>query len=443
MSKRTIISTCLRCLALGSSIFACSNRQVDLGGGSFAQEVQRGSRCKASTIVAEDVSVTDQDDLEALLGCEEIHGDFTIKVFDGTDLRPLRELRAVDGVFFLGAIPGFEVTPTGRNEDELEAAQANIERAKQIVEAGWLPSLEGRESLERVGLLNLQNLSSPDLRVFESLRNVGSERLFIVGAKNLIDLRGLEHVTEFTWLSLGDNPSLESLDGLQVATVLQQIEFQHDPQLADIGALSSVEGVLGSFYLFDTGIQNLDALSHLLAAHGGVALVENAQLTQVDALDSLINVNGGLVFERNPKLERLPEFQELLLIDGFIARGNAELATLSLQFAPFGGEHLANGIHIDSNPKLETLTFEGSFAEARDVSVRGNSVLTQLDLGSLQRLDRLEIISNANLMDVSLGELQTVDSLSVRSNPRLDPSELRNVRTFESEFAGNADDPAP
>ena len=97
MSRRTIISTCLRCLTLGSSILACSNRHVDLGGGTVAQEVQRGSRCSASTIVSDDVSVADQDDLDALLGCEEIRGDLSVSVFEGTDLRFLRYLRVVDG----------------------------------------------------------------------------------------------------------------------------------------------------------------------------------------------------------------------------------------------------------------------------------------------------------------------------------------------------------
>ena len=50
---------------------------------------------------------------------------------------------------------------------------------------------------------------------------------------------------------------------------------------------------------------------------------------------------------------------------------------------------------------------------------------------------------NPELTEVDLGALQTVDSLAVHLNTLLDPTDLRNVRTFESEFSFNADDPPP
>jgi hypothetical protein len=434
MSKQIKIRPGLQTLSLVSLIAACSGGEVDLGGSTIAQNVERGSRCSESTIVDESVKIASQ--------------------FEGTDLTPLGSLRNIDGHFHLGVYPELELL----DEMSLDAWRAEFARIEQIVDAGWLTSLAGVEALQQVGGLTLVGISAPNLEAFESLRRMNGDMvgavsgaLNIRGAKNLVDLSGLENVRGIRWLEMNDNESFESLDGLQLSTQMQHLWLSNMPALTDIDALAPVEFVAALVYLDNTGVTSLDGLASLQTVVEDLALFNNAELTNVDSLDSLYVVNS-LVFSGNPKLTHLPEFAGLVGIDGFEAYNNAELTRIALNFPSLISFNIvqdsdvptsAGVIEIGDNPKLATLSFESGFSSAEVLAVYRNDSLTRLDLGSLQKLDRLSINGNAALAEVALGELQTVDSLFVYANPLLSTAGLQTVRTFEREFAENGDDPAP
>ena len=122
---------------------ACTSDTVDLGGAEATEGLGRGSRCTDSAVIGEAVLATNQAELDALAGCEEITGDLVVDVFDGADLRPLASLRAVGGTFTLGAYP----RPEGSEFWDFYQSRALKEQVDQIVAAGYLPSLEGVEAL--------------------------------------------------------------------------------------------------------------------------------------------------------------------------------------------------------------------------------------------------------------------------------------------------------
>jgi hypothetical protein len=441
--------------AIVGALAACSNDVVDLGGGTLSQDVEYGSRCSESPFIEGDVRVKSQEELEALLGCEEIHGNLTIDIFEGTDLAPLGDLRAVDGNAFFGGFPDF---PNDLTDEALQAWQIEYDRVVAIAEADWLESLAGVESLERVGGLTLNRVSAPNLGAFESLRLVSggvtpgmAGYVAIAGAPNLVDLSGLENVRGFRTLEISNNPALESLDGLSVPSSLDDLTLQENPALTNIDALSPLENILFDLFFVGIGVTNLDALANLRQASMGLALFSNPELVQVDALQGLESTEF-LVFDGNAKLERLPEFENLYSLDGFKAMRNPSLQAISLSFPNLTAINIIDGtdvslaasvIEIGENAQLGSLAFEAGFRAAEVLSIYRNDALTRIDLGSLERLDRLAIYGNTALTQVALGSLQTVDSLSVIGNSALSTPELRDVRTFASEFAGNADDPPP
>lgn len=451
MSHRISIEPRFIALAIGSALAACSNDIVDLGGGTTSPGIDVGSACAASVIVEGDVHVKNQAELDALLGCEEIRGGLRIDVFEDTDLTPLGELRAIEGDLTIG---GFPDVPTPETQESFEAWELEVERVKAIAEANWLPSLAGVESLERVGGLRLAYISAPSLDTFESLRLVSGSintsvpgQLAIFAAPNLVDLAGLENARGFRALEIRENPALESLNGLQVPTTVSYLSLENNRALTNIDALAPVSTISGRLYIYGTALPNLDAFANLTGSWMGLEISENPELTSVDGLAGLTSTQL-LVFERNAKLERLPEFSDLTYIDAFRVVLNPALESLSLSFPAmsasatfFGYIYGTETIEIVGNDQLTSVAFGAGLGDADSVSISHNAGLANIDLGDLQRIDDLLITGNGALTEVTLDVLQTVDSLSVTRNPLLSTAELRTVPTFESEFAGNADDP--
>jgi hypothetical protein len=463
-------------LSLAGLLAACATDSVDLGGSSsIRQSLEVGARCVDSTIVQGDVFVATPDELEALRGCEAIRGDFTVMVYEGTELSPLASLREVSGAIVLGVrarpIPDeILLNPMGTElAEEFARQEAEAARSAEIVEAGWLESLHGLEALELAGQMILEGIAAPDLGALKGLRNLGAHPqpresgfLRISEAKNLVDLRGLEGVAGIRRLRLEDNPSLQSLAGVELSASMDSVESQDSPNLTDLTALSSVESLEG-FVLANTGVENLDALVKLGA--GSITLIENPELSDVSGLRNL-QLAPQILIMSNPKLESIPEIPLLGGLEELVVLDNGALRSISLNFrditttlldaaarftgspppAPVERREVEAGsarFEISDNPQLESLTFGGASTSALVLEVNHNAGLSGIDLGPLRSLNVLSIHDNAALSDVALRDIETVNFLSVVDNPNLDATELRNVKTFETEASGNADDPAP
>jgi hypothetical protein len=448
--------TSLAGLALG-----CASDGVDLGGGVLNQTLERGARCQDSTIVFGGVRVTNQQDLEDLEGCEEIRGDLTIQLFAEAKLTPLHALQIVDGGFLLGESLINSLSDEQRGDSELVDETVRVERA---LRGTWLASLEGVESLERVGALALMDTAVRDLLPLAQLSGIGgasvspegvfqSNELVIQGNPLLRDLTGLERVRGVTELQIGFNGALESLAGLTLGPDLTLLSVFEELALTDIDAVSAVT-TLGALELNTVGVTHLDALSGVLSVQGAISIANNPDLIDVRGLG---NVSQARSFElvNNAKLELLPSFQSYFAPpDIIVITDNPELEELTFDFFNsstdgflVGDELLSlstGGMAITNNATLRRVAFPAARNESLGVSsmqvvaFERNPSLSEIDFGGLSRADRLAILQNPALGEVNLGKLARVDTLQITDNPALDTNVFDPVLTFERIESGNA-----
>jgi Leucine-rich repeat (LRR) protein len=434
---------------------SCARSEVNLGDGGTTTEIApRGARCADSTLVDGAVVAQSQEDLAALAGCEEIHGDFQVVSFVGADLTPLSALRSVEGELRLGArvgdpvrpaidgVPAEKVTPTVPLAQQLDDVRRGVD---------WLTSLAGLESLESVGSLTLYRTSVPSLEPLSHLRNLGSNRtgtasgqLAVIDTQELRDLSGLEHAAGLRALDIESNDDLESLAGLNVPSNLDEILIYTNRALSDIDALAPLTTV-GTFSLSRTGVENLDALSALSVVQT-FQISNNRQLRDATGLSGLTTVTE-LDFQGNPALETLPSFSMLTGYSGafdLAINNNDSLESVALDFT-WGHEQgvaysRVDSIRISDNKALVSILSPVGIALATAFEASYNPSLTELDLSSFTSLSELTVRQNPVLAQVAIPALQTVNTLVVAENPLLSTANFAAVRTFASTMGGNADD---
>lgn len=438
----------------------CASEGVDLGGGSLSQDLRRGDRCRQSPLLDQDVLVTNQAELDALRGCEEIRGALRVQKFAGADLGALSALRAVGAGLLLGTS---ELDLLSLEEWD-DAARVNAIAEREAALTGtWLTSLSGLEALERVGELGIFGTALTDLEGFERLSELDASEaasddvsgglLNVQENPNLRDLRGLEDVRGIVNIGVGFNDSLESLAGLTLGSTLIGVSLFASPALVDIGALSPVRFATIAFD--GIGVVDLAALSSL---EGGdsIDINNNAALRDASGLSAVQEVRS-VTFMGNAALVALPRFSALqFLPDAITVVDNAALERVELDASlafptfvdlPSGSWALGvDVLQISDNPSLRSITlvappvdFSGLTA-AEGFIVQNNTALESIDFGGLSRVDVLALTNNTRLVDVALGALSTVDSLLVTNNTALDAAVFGSVRTFERVIEGNASD---
>lgn len=439
--------SCLSLVCLALPLGACGNETVNLGGGRISQSIQSGSRCAASPVLPESVRVTSQAELTELEGCEEIWGDLRVEIFAGADLSPLTSLRTIDGLLELGSYPEFPAE--GVEPAELEALLAEVEA---IAANGYLPSLQGLESLERVTSLDFYYLAAPDLAPLAGLRELsGHEGTLPVGFVGLHDssvrtLHGLENVANIEDLVLSNNTELESLGGITLGPVVRNLNLINSPRLTSIAELGGVEAT-STLYLDNTGISDLNELTELGFAEFGISLTGNRNLLDIDRLTDLDT--ASLWISSNAVLASIPALPHFLFFDRFSAIDNPALRTIQLALPEQGNAGSPRSlpeevevIEIGGNAQLTEVSISAGLMHARLLAIYQNPALEQVSLGTLTSVESLHISDNERLSRVDLGALDRAESLSVVNNPQLDPTELAVVRTFEANITGNAQPPA-
>jgi hypothetical protein len=439
-------------LVLGASSLGCAREGVDLGGDTITRDIQRGSRCLESNVVEDDVLVSQQDELDALAGCEEFRGNLIVRAFAGADLTPLAALRRVEGELALGvpqtwdSIAGFLVSD-------------RLDPQVDLIRAGWVPSLEGVQALEHAGSLYLRGLPDADLTAFESLTSVGSADswlgVILQQNQHLRDLTGLERLSGLPELVVTLSPELVSLNGLD-ATGLRFVSLYASPALTDLSALAPVRN-LDNLILYEIGVRDLSAFAGLessenLSVFNNPALVDASGLGALQRADT-INVIG------NAALEVLPSFVSFMLQPSTLAiRDNPELESVELDFsnAPTrrydiqgfpeqgGDEYVGYELGVDvldirNNAQLQSVSVPAGLTKAHLVLVSDNPSLTSIDLGSLTELGQLSIDDNPGLAQVDTGDLARVSFLQLTDNPLLSPAVFDDVQTFAREISGNAE----
>lgn len=440
------------CLALGTLGLACSRESVDLGGDTLTQNLARGTRCAQSSTLTENVVVSNQEELDALSGCEEIEGNLIVRLFPSADLTPLSSLRVVEGQFALGVqqdwdeILGFFIS--GQLDSEVE-----------LLSAGWVASLDGVQALERVGALFLRGMPGADLRAFESLQGIGGSRagvfqgqIILQQNSRLRSLAGLENVANARNLVVTLSDELESLSGIDAGS-LQSVALYTSPQLSDLSALAPVS-TLNNLVLYETGVQELSALQNLELLSGPLMLFGNPALVDASGLDNL-QMAEPINIADNAALKVLPSFSNFYMQPSVITiTGNAQLEQVSLDFsqavtqvydiAALDGTSEAAAfevgpdvVDISNNAQLQSIEIPGGLTKVNLGVVQNNPSLVELDLGTLREVGRLSINGNAALSDVDPGALEHVSLLQVTQNPQLSAAIFADVQTFARDVHSN------
>jgi hypothetical protein len=456
--------------SLSALLCACSADVVNMGDDANESPVAPAppahSSCLESSTLSGDVLAQSQADIDALEGCETIDGNVLVMPYFEPDLRPLHALTAVTGELGLGASYIWSAGDPTREQQAAEAA---------ALEGGFIASLEGLESLERVGSMALSRASVHNLTPLANLRAI-SGALSLVECDQVTDLTPLAGVVIHELAIDLDN--VESLTGLRLYQYVKSLDISGE-RLVNIDALATVRSVDLSVTIRETAMRDLRGLGQLehvrgdmlimdnpalqtfdgierLYIEGTIVIARNAALERPDGLDDLLRA-GEIVIDGNDRLRRLPEFPNLDF-RGLYVWDNPALEELSrfpgilaAQLLPSGANvydvvdgprerlNRRSEIVIERNPSLQRFSVPLGWRDGTYMALEGNTQLSDLDFSELESIDRLEIKNNASLTRVSLGALTLVDSLEMVQNPLLPAAIFDAVRTFERSESENAD----
>jgi hypothetical protein len=457
--------------SLSALLCACSADVVNMGDDANESPVAPAppahSSCLESSTLSGDVLAQSQADIDALEGCETIDGNVLVMPYFEPDLRPLHALTAVTGELGLGASYIWSAGDPTREQQAAEAA---------ALEGGFIASLEGLESLERVGSMAVWRASIPSLAPLANLRAI-SGALSLVECDRITDLTPLSGLVIRELAIALDN--VESLAGLRLYQGVKSLAISGE-RLANIDALATVRTVEQDITIRATALRDLRGLGQLenvgrdmtIADNPALQTFEGAErlgyiqgllvisgnvaLERADGLNELINARG-IVVDRNDRLRRLPDFPNLSF-SGLYVWDNPALEELSrfpgilaAQLLPSGANvydvvdgprerlNRRSEIVIERNPSLQRFSVPLGWRDGTYMALEGNTQLSDLDFSELESIDRLEIKNNASLTRVSLGALTLVDSLEMVQNPLLPAAIFDAVRTFERSESENAD----
>lgn len=231
--------------------------------------------------------------------------------------------------------------------------------------------------------------------------------------------RGCQVLNGSLTVSSAELSSLDALAPTSLRVVREDLVFDQNSVLADIGGL--------------IGLERID---------GSLVVMSNAMLSNLDGLDTLRRLGSNstsntLVLGQNPVLEHVTALAGVdRMLVSVVATGNASLLTL----AGIDGLRVANNVTLANNPALVDLVGLSKLEECGSCLAAGNG-LTSLALPSLTRADSLSLTGHSALVAVSLPALTTIDtSLTIASNPVLETlgtlDALASVGTLT--IAGNA-----
>jgi hypothetical protein len=435
-------------LALCAALLGCADESINMGEGLPVAEDSAqlsSSRCADSTLLAGPIVVRNQEEVDALAGCQVIDGDLSVMAFEGANLRALHALSEVRGTLRIGDGP-YPDPSVPQDVEYHEEYHEELQRQQELNEA-WLSSLEGLEALQRAGALLVTGLTAEDVRPLTSLQSLTERHLMLQSAPNLKSLDGLQSLAGLRRLVVVGARRLTSLDGLTLPDYMSQLHVEG----ADLRELEPIGvSVIDDLHLADTQLEGLEAFANLTVA-GDIALIANRELRSLAGLNHLeqmanlaIEHNialteaadfarlrrvGNLRFVANPLLASLPSFPALLQLD-YVEETPPQLEQ-SLLLRP-------DVIQIFGMDALSTLSLPAGLPSASLVRIENNPNLRQIEFTSQVYIEYLSILDNPLLEGVSTGALDKINVLNLADNPLLSTGSFDGVRRLDTtSIAGN------
>jgi hypothetical protein len=292
-------------------------------------------------VLRDSLEVRDQAGLDRLSGCERLEGALLLYPFEGMDAAPLSSLRVVDGSVTVTGGSGLSVPDPLAGFRSLEQVGAltvmdteihnlsglgALERAEQIQLSSnpFLSSLAGLSRLQSIGGLAIAG--SPALASFRGLGAATLQGLSVSGVRQL-SLEGLESATISGGFQLSGVAQLSAPSGAPHLGREVWLEIDASPELRDLQAFAGVTA-LRALRLYQTGIENLDALNSLLEL-SFLDLYDNPRLQQIDGLGAVQRVTQIRISE-NAALTSLAGLAALREVGGLQVEHNGALVELAL-----------------------------------------------------------------------------------------------------------------
>jgi|GEM_PF-6040487 len=171
-------------------------------------------------------------------------------------------------------------------------------------------------------LTNLQNLIGLD-----SLRKINNT-LTIAENESLVTLQGLEKLTSINTITINRNPNLENLTGLNNMTAAFDLRILENNKLINLEGLTKLKNIFYLTLLDNNGLQTLHGLQSISQVAEHLRITNNPNLISLDGIESIMVLENVEIWW-NQSLQHLDALRYLTRIRGWISlQGNQNLSDI-------------------------------------------------------------------------------------------------------------------
>jgi hypothetical protein len=210
----------------------------------------------------------------------------------------------------------------------------------------------------------------------------------------LKDLSGLESLEEIEWLNISSNPSLTSLNGLEMLSdnTLRSLIIDSNPRLKEISEFTAAEYISNVRITSNDSLSSLSGLNNVKSV-GLLEIKENKSLPDLKGLDSLSSVVDATWILGNEALTSLTGLNSLEYTASLKIHDNDMLSSINAlsNLTELSLEHPVPNIIISDNeilPSLSGIDF-----------INANSIY-ELIITDNPALSTCEVMSVCNLLSV-------------------------------------------
>ena len=238
------------------------------------------------------------------------------------------------------------------------------------------------------GLL-IQNTKATNLEGLNNVSIVNNTELAIRYNELLTDITALDNITEVPVLSISQNNSLTSLQGLHnIHTVTEYAEILQHAQLSDLQGLDNLKTIKGHLQIrLNNSLTSLSGLDNLEKT-GGLKIQSNNNLTSLEGINKLTEMdfvdtdNSSLLIAYNPILTSIEALDNLTDIGGMSIDISSNTSLSSLSGIGNIDSETINGLWLLSSQQLSLCNVpsicaylsNGGSAEISENAVGCNSV---------------------------------------------------------------------
>jgi len=233
--------------------------------------------------------------------------------FYGTDLRGLGALRSAETITLyapnLVSFEGLDAFEGTTDYFQLSAEELvsfhGLESRTTIrgwlsVATGALVSLDGLQNLTSLGGLGLGGCPTlENLDGLTSLTEIDGHGIYLNGLDQFSSLARLGALADFRGsVLLYYLPRLTSLDGLQVASELDELTL-YEMELPDLVGLDNVTAIRGDLTIEYSRLETAHGLESLREIDGDLTLTDNYFLDDITALHAVEWIGGDVLIDQN------------------------------------------------------------------------------------------------------------------------------------------------